>query len=223
MLFERVAYPGVSVRWIIFTAAALGWAASVAPRSAEARPVPPGGSIDVTDPLTGVSLADRPELEGMIILELTQPFAGDAFSGVLTTRVVREDAAGTLDFYYKVEPTLDSYSITGFDSFTTDVDFRTDVPDDLGPRGAMGVARSADGDTLNFLFANGFLFVQTNATEFELTGEGVFPDNSGDSIARISGIAVPSAIPLPPAVYAGLIGLALAAGACYQRRSVRTD
>src|SRR5205809_426506 len=98
----------------------------LAPGLALARPLPPGTSIDVTDPLTGVSLADRPELAGDVIFETDQPFAGLAFNGVLTTRVVREDVADTLDFYYRVDPVLDSYSIKGFDSFTTDVDFRTD-------------------------------------------------------------------------------------------------
>ena len=223
MSFATFAYPGTGFRWVIHTAAMLGFAMLVAAPAAEARSVPPGGSIDVTDPLTGVSLADRPELAGIIIFEQTQPFAGDAFFGVLTTRVIREDVGGTLDFYYKVEQPLDSYSIKGFDSFTTDVDFRTDLPGDPLLRGAIGVARSTDGDILNFNFGNGFLFVQTNATQFALTGEGTFPDDSGDSIARVSRIAVPSVIPLPPAVYAGLIGLTMAAGASHWHRRIRTD
>jgi hypothetical protein len=193
-----------------------------APAVVNARPLPPGSGIDsFTDPLTGVSLADRPELAGDIIFQLDQPFAGKAFDGVLTTRVVRETKAGTLDFYYRVDPVLDSYSIKGFNSFTTDVDFRTDLDD---PRhGTEGAARSADGDTINFDFVLGFLFVQTNAKSFDRHGTGVFPDNSGDSIATLSNIAVPAqstppSIPLPPAFLAGLSGLALAAGACHRFR-----
>jgi hypothetical protein len=192
-----------------------------------ARPLPPGAAVDVTDPFTGVSLADRPELAGDVILEVDQPFAGLAFSGTLTTRVVRETSSGTLDFYYRVSPVLDSYDITGFNSFDIDADFRTDLPDDPGPKGAMGAHRSADGDTVGFDFVNGFLFLQTNATAFDRTGTGRFPDNSGDSIATLSNIAVPTtappSIPLPPAVFAGLSGLAVAAGAArrFARRGAR--
>jgi hypothetical protein len=189
-----------------------------------ARPLPPGGNIDaLTDPLTGVSLADRPELAGDVIFEIDQPFAGAAFNGVLTTRVVRETVSGTLDFYYRVEQPLDSYDISGFNSFTIDADFRTDLPDDPLPKGNQGVHRSDDGNTVDFVFANGFIFLQTNATAFDRSGTGRFPDNSGDSIATLSNIAVPTAappaIPLPPAVFAGLSGLALAAG--FARRFAR--
>jgi hypothetical protein len=191
-----------------------------------ARPLPPGSAIDVTDPLTGVSLADRPELAGDVIFELDQPFAGAAFNGVLTTRIVRETNSGTLDFYYRVEQPLDSYEISGFNSFTIDADFRTDLPDDPGPKGAQGVHRSADGDTVGFDFANGFIFLQTNATAFDRHGTGRFPDNSGDSTATLADIAVPfasspPAIPLPPAVLPGLSGLAIAAAFCIRQRRRR--
>src|SRR5687768_18077205 len=169
-----------------------------------ARPLAPGESIDVTDPLTGTSLAERPELAGDIIFELTQNFSGDAFSGTLQTRVVRETDAGTLDFYYRVDPTLDSYSVTGFNGFSTDVDFRTDLPDDPGPHGASGAARTADGDTIHFVFRGGWTFVQTNATDFRTTGTATFPPNNVGDPVTIGGVAVP--IPLPPAVYAGAIG-----------------
>jgi hypothetical protein len=198
------------------------------PVGVHARPLPPGTAIDVTDPLTGVSLADRPELAGDVIFELDQPFSGAAFNGVLTTRIVRETNAGTLDFYYRVEQPLDSYEITGFNSFTIDADFRTDLPDDPGPKGAQGVHRSADGNTVGFDFANGFIFLQTNATDFDRHGTGAFPDDSGDSIATLSDIAVPVAgnpppsIPLPPGLLPGLAGLAMAAAACRRYRRLRS-
>lgn len=201
---------------------------SVLAAAVQARPLPPGGNIDaLTDPLTGVSLADRPELAGDVIFEIDQPFAGAAFNGVLTTRVVRETASGTLDFYYRVEQPLDSYDITGFNSFTIDADFRTDLPDDPLPKGNQGVHRSDDGNTVDLVFANGFIFLQTNATAFDRHGTGRFPDDSGDSIATLSNIPVPTAappaIPLPPAVFAGLSGLAMAAGFArrFARRGVR--
>jgi hypothetical protein len=168
----------------------------------------------VTNPLTGVTLMDRPELAGDIIFEETRQFTdGEFFSGTFRTRVVRETVSGTLDFYYLAAPTQDAFSVTGFDAFTTDVDFRLDIPGDPDPGGgASGVARSEDGDTLFFSFRNGFTFVQTNATDFARTGSAAFSDPSGN-IARLSGVATP--IPLPPALYAGLTGLAIAAG-CYR-------
>jgi hypothetical protein len=190
---------------------------------AHARPLPPGAAIDVTDPFTGVSLADRPELAGDVIFEVDQPFAGAAFSGTLTTRIVRETGTGTLDFYYRVSPVLDSYDITGFNGFNIDADFRTDLPDDPGPKGAQGAHRSADGDTVGFDFVNGFLFLQTDATAFDRSGTARLPDNSGDSVATLSNVAVPTqappVVPLPPAIFAGLGGLAMAAG--FARRFAR--
>jgi hypothetical protein len=219
------------VRWINKLAAAATAVAMCLALSAgvHARPLPPGSAIDVTDPLTGVSLADRPELAGDVIFEVDQPFAGAAFSGTLTTRVVRETNAGTLDFYYRVEQPLDSYEITGFNSFTIDADFRTDLADDTGIKGAEGVHRSADGNTVGFDFANGFIFLQTNATAFDRHGTARLPDDSGDSIATLADVAVPvasappPAIPLPPALVPGLAGLVMAAGACrrYARRRAR--
>jgi hypothetical protein len=215
------------VRWIKSLAGAvtavsmcLGLSAGV-----YARPLPPGSAIDVTDPLTGVSLTDRPELAGDTIFETDQPFAGLAFNGVLTTRIIRETSTGTLDFYYRVEQPLDSYEVTGFNSFTIDADFRTDLPDDTGAKGAEGVHRSADGDTVGFDFANGFIFLQTNATAFDRHGTARLPDDSGDSVATLTDVAVPvasapPAIPLPPALLPGLSGLAIAAAFCirYRRR-----
>jgi hypothetical protein len=217
------------VRWIKRLAvAAAASMCLVFSAEVHARPLPPGSAIDVTDPLTGVSLADRPELAGDVIFEIDQPFAGAAFNGVLTTRVVRETTAGTLDFYYRVEQPLDSYEVTGFNSFTIDADFRTDLPDDTGIKGAEGVHRSADGNTVGFDFANGFIFLQTNATAFDRHGAARLPDDSGDSIATLADIAVPVAsapppsIPLPPALLPGLAGLVIAAGACRRYRRLRT-
>jgi hypothetical protein len=215
------------VRWINRLAVAAAAFSMCLALSAivHARPLPPGSAIDVTDPLTGVSLAERPELAGDIIFEIDQPFAGAAFNGVLTTRIVRETSSSTLDFYYRVERPLDSYDVTGFNSFTIDADFRTDLPEEPFQKGNEGVHRSADGNTVGFDFANGFIFLQTNATAFDRHGTARLPDDSGDSIATLADVAVPvasspPAIPLPPALLPGLSGLAIAAAFCirYRRR-----
>lgn len=185
-----------------------------------ARPLPPGAFNDaMTDPLTGVTLADRPELAGEVILELDQPFRSDelGFAGTFRTVVVREEASGTLDFYYSAEPTLDVFSVTGFDRREIDADVRLDFADAAGMPGG-GVARSPDGDTIDFVLRNGFTFVQTDATAFGLIGSAEVVGGAAGQRLTIEGVAVPVPIPLPPALYAGLAGLALAARACLGHR-----
>jgi hypothetical protein len=195
----------------------------------DARPLPPGANIDaLTDGFTGVTLADRPELAGEVILELDQPFRNDeeAFEGVFRTVVVREDVSGTLDFYYFAEPPLDVFRVTGFDRREIDVDVRLDFADAPGRPGG-GAFRTPDGETIIFSFPNGFTFVQTDATAFESTGSAVVVGASPGQRLTIEGVPVPApapiVIPLPPALYAGLAGLALAAHAYLRhRRQPRT-
>src|SRR5688572_2405181 len=137
----------------------------------QARPVAPGEFIDPQlNPLTGVSLAEDPDLVGSIIADLTVPFSdGLVLMGTIRTFVVRETTTGTLDFYYEMNPVTDEFIINGFGQFTTDVDWRTD----LGT-GARGAGRSIDGDELTFSMpAGGPTFVKTDATSFALRGEFV--------------------------------------------------
>jgi hypothetical protein len=195
-------------------------AVALAPSVAQARIVQPGGNIDgLTDPLTGVSLAERPELTGQVIADLLVPFSnGTSFDGTVRTQVVREDVAGTLDFYYTVSPANDSVHISGFDHFLTDVDWR----DDLG-KGASGVFRSPDGDTLFLSFnSGGATFVKTNATAFARTGRFVAIPDSGEPAPPEVAVFAPapaSPIPLPPAVFAAPIGFAFAALASRRLRA----
>jgi hypothetical protein len=196
--------------------AAAAFALAPAPgRVAHARIVQPGQTLDpVSDPLTGVSLAERPELAGQIILDVTAPFDnGDLFQGTIRTQVVREDVGGTLDFYYDISPSIEEFLVTGFDRFLTDVDGR----EDLGS-GAEGVGRSADGDTLQFIFsAGGPTFVKTDATAFALRGTLIaIPDGSGGPATA----TVPVPVPLPPALLAAPAALLLAgyAGKRLRRR-----
>src|SRR2546423_15056565 len=61
----------------------------------------PGGSVAVA----GTTAAARPELAGVAIRDALLPFTitsasgGTIFKGTLQDRVVRENQAGTLDFY----------------------------------------------------------------------------------------------------------------------------
>jgi hypothetical protein len=205
------------LRWGGLAALGLMFAA-LAPTGAQARVVGPGeGTDSEVDPFTGVSLADRPDLIGQVIADLTVPFDnGLVLQGTIRTQVVREDVSGTLDFYYQLSRGIDGYSISGFDNFFTDVDFRTD----LG-RGAAGVGRSADGDKLTFSFVanDGPTFVKTNATEFALTGSFLIFDDNSDPIPATATVFAP--VPLPPAVLAAPAALALAglAGRMLKRRA----
>ena len=186
----------------------------IASPQAQARIIQPGeGNDALVDPLTGVALADRPELAGDVIADLLVPFSnGVSVEGTVRTQVVREAVTGTLDFYYTVTPANDLVRISGFDNFLTDVDWRTD----LG-KGASGAFRSADGDTLNLSFnSGGPTFVKTDATEFALTGSFVFSPDNADPAPPPVAVYAPAAIPLPPALLAAPPAFALAALA--QRR-----
>jgi hypothetical protein len=179
---------------------------------AHARVFHPGEANDaLTDPLTGVTLAERPDLIGSVIADLTVPFDnGLALQGTIRTQVVREDVSGTLDFYYTIFRGTDVYSISGFKGFSVDADFRLD----LG-RAATGIHRSDDGDTLDFVFVSseGPTFVKTNATEFALSGAFELFDENGDPVPATATVYAPAgtAIPLPPAVLAAPVAFGLAA------------
>jgi len=185
--------------------------AAQGPATAIARVVNPGEKIDpISDPLTGVSLAERPELIGQVIVDLLVPFSstdpdsGAVFQGTVRTQVVREDVSGTLDFYYTVDPHLDEVRISGFGHFLTDIDWR----EDLG-KGASGGFRSADGDLLDLAFnGGGPTFVKTDATAFARTGVFVAIPDSGEPPAAA---AVFAPIPLPPAALAAPAAFAVAA------------
>jgi hypothetical protein len=175
---------------------------------AQARIIQPGeGNDSLVDPLTGVSLAERPELAGEIIADLLVPFTNViSVEGTVRTQVVREAVTGTLDFYYTVTPANDVLTISGFDNFLTDVDWRKD----LG-KGASGAFRTPEGDTLILSFnSGGTTFVKTDATEFALTGSLVFSPDNGDPAFTAATVYAPAAIPLPPALLAAPPAFALA-------------
>jgi hypothetical protein len=150
--------------------------------------VNPGASFV---PISGTTLFLRPELDGTIIapdqtfnFTLTSS-SGAQMQGTYTSRVVRENVAGTLDFYYWVSSSgnnTNSFAITPamawFDYFATDADYRTDS---LGTEPLQFVSRSGDpaGDRLAFYQETVYLapgestygmFIKTNATMFDNQG-----------------------------------------------------
>ena len=138
--------------------------------------------IDVTPTsLPGTTLADRPELAGVVLEDVTMPFHiwMTGHTGTLQSRVVRENGTGTLDFYWRVkldavsdgEYYLKSLTIGEFYPFGLyDADWRSD---DLGTV-SPDTARLLWGGTTQFTFGGGlpagvesrFMFMHTDATKY---------------------------------------------------------
>jgi hypothetical protein len=126
----------LSVRFSVFLLCLTLWSPG------QAVPLPPTGFVA----LRGTSVAERPELAGVVVADVVNPwgfpFPGPRL-GTLEARVVRE-VSGTLDFYYRITSdatTLGAVAlleILGFDNLAVDVDFRTDS---LGSK-ALESARS---------------------------------------------------------------------------------
>lgn len=83
--------------------------------------------------LTGTTSAARPELAGTVLEDDVQPFSYGSVSGTVQSRVVREDVAGTLDFYWRIQVDAQALGVVpefmvrdfGYDHLT-DADFRID-------------------------------------------------------------------------------------------------
>nr|WP_316640539.1 PEP-CTERM sorting domain-containing protein [uncultured Roseateles sp.] len=83
--------------------------------------------------LTGTTSAARPELAGTVLEDDVQAFSYGSMSGTVQSRVVREDVAGTLDFYWRIQADPQSLGVVpefmvrdfGY-GHLTDADFRID-------------------------------------------------------------------------------------------------
>lgn len=149
--------------------------------------------LDTT--LTGTTNAARPELSGIVLADIVQPFSVPALniSGNVQSRVAKEDGTGTLDFYWHV--TVDRASTGGAVSAFRLIDFGYDDivdgdyrVDSVGtattPTARVFNPASAPNGAINFLFsnpgvlpgdpnsdANGshFFFLHTDATTYAQT------------------------------------------------------
>jgi len=160
------------------------------PTMARSVPLPdpaPGTSfVDVA--ITGTTVADRPELGGFVVEDVLTPYdfsgTGTFLKGMVQNRVVRSDADGTFDFYWRVHPDASStgdisvFRVGGFDAFPLDADWRIDG---LGVE-APDTTRHFGSGSVNFLFPNRpgeqsedrssrFFFLDTEATQYAMTGD----------------------------------------------------
>ncbi len=190
-----------------------------------------------TAALSGTTVAANPDLRGTVIRDVLIPFqifdnlSNLIVSGNIQDRVVRSTNTGELIFAPRLrdfdtslpDAWVSGISVTGYDGFATDIDFRTDGMGNVGPN---HVDRSAGvGDSLffgydpniitpNFGDEGYFLSTFTDATAFDLTGSiTIFAQNDfGADVfsAILPETAAPSAVPIPAAVWllgSGLIGL----------------
>lgn len=153
----------------------------IAPLKLHAVPLAPGNNT----PLAGTTAAARPELSGVILLDVLRDFeirnSANAlvFKGKLQNRVMRT-IDGTLTFEYRIRNTQPGLSgvinlmvSQEFDGFATDVDYRLDSLGTVGPNQGT---RSVDARQLGFTFASQtipagtesrFIFIRTNSTAFD--------------------------------------------------------
>lgn len=229
--------------------------ALVLTNAVSAAALAPGGLIfpvgtDFTDPVHGgVSIVINDNLIDFR-MDPTPITPLSDIGGHVQNRVTDSQNTGFLNFAPRIRDTFNidggtfgitSFSIDGFGSFATNVEFRTDG---LGDKGFTSVSRSADGNQLTFRYDNPLLIdsiapglqeeslfpsIATDAMNYELSGRmtiygqlfaidfGTPPRPIGDLISvTISGVAVPSAIPVPAAMWlfgSALLGL----GICRRR------
>jgi|GEM_PF-680333 len=137
--------------------------------------------------LTGTTSAQRPELDGVVLADLLTPYSitiadlGRSASGVLQSRVVRSNATGTLDFYWRIIPDADSqldlfgFSVDPWTGVAVDTDFQTDGLGDYGPDRFVNNAGIQSAFDATWYFhppsANAdtyFFFARTDATAYAL-------------------------------------------------------
>ena len=169
----------------------------------------------------GTTAAAQPALAGTVVRDALIPFTITAgghtvFKGDLQDRVIKETAAGTLDFSQTIQADagfaasalLRYVTRADFGGVTTDVNFRTDG---VGAPSVhpVSASRTTTGKTIGFDFANAnlspgtqslFYFVKTNATQFAVNGSttiGMEQSTTAPTGAVTLATAEPIAPPAP--------------------------
>jgi hypothetical protein len=147
-------------------------------------PLLPGDTVS----LSGTTVADRPELAGLVIEDILRPFSMD-FGGIIVTgivqeRVVHSDIDNVPIFEFRIfnDPisagSIPFIVLEKFTGYSTDVDYIIDGISGINPDTAFRLPIMFDGEEVRFDFHSGiapgesssFFFIKTNATEYADTG-----------------------------------------------------
>ena len=198
------------------------------PVSGTAVPLSGTTATFIDFPISGTTVADRPELAGVVLEDLLTPFtisgAGETLSGMIQNRVVRS-VDGTIDFYWTIRPDagqgdISAFRVAGFEGFSLDADWRIDGSFTVAPDIARYFGEGSG--AVNFLFitdevgndaAGGFensrfFFLDTNATAYNFTGKFDLLCADLGCISETYSTWAP-AVPIPAAVWlfgSGLLG-----------------
>jgi hypothetical protein len=178
--------------------------------------------------LPGSTVGSNPELAGLVLEDVLQPFSfvdttGHTLSGEVQNRVVRSDLTGTLGFYWRILDTsgtsvtgdpgaITAFRIGGFDNMALDADWRIDG---LGAVNPIQAHRFADPSFINFLFGDPglvptadsrFFYLLTPATTYAKTGTYDLTGTGGNGISASFDTFAPVGVPEPSSLtLSGLI------------------
>jgi len=200
----------------------------------------PSGSNFADTDLPGTTSAARPELAGTVVADTLTTFSFQGISGTVQNRVVREDSAGTLDFYWKVNVDSDSSGL-GVSAFRlidfglsniTDADWRLDglggtaptvarvFNSSVLPTGAINFLMSAPFNQASTAGASSrFFFLHTASTDFAQTARFDLLSGGPQNLSATYATYAPAAVPEPSSLVLAVLGCtALALVRCRSHR-----
>lgn len=182
----------------------------------------------VMTPLPGTTVALEPQLAGLILEDVLQGFSftanGGTISGTVHSRVVRSDVDGTLDFYWRVmsdrvsSAAMQSFRLVDFYTSSYKVNWRIDGSGNTAPLAALLFAQpggfvnyefgSLPGQGLAPGFDSYFMFIDTDATQYAMTGKYDLANMGQSEISGLYATFAPSYVPEPGSVAIFMLGMA---------------